>query len=123
MVSRAAPPLTEKRLEGPASDQLPPVFAVPRPFETVRVKESVAAVYVAAEAGETAPTTTATTARTMTTTPVGRFKDMANAPWSPLPPARNVDIGARWVGRTAAEVRRSGERREQAAPEHRLGSG
>src|SRR3954449_12489412 len=86
MASRAAPPLTEKRLEGPASDQLPPVFAVPRPFETVRVKESVAAVYVAAEAGETAPTTTATTARTMTTTPVGRFKDMANAPWSPPPP-------------------------------------
>src|SRR3954470_24895846 len=86
MVSRAVPPLTVKRLAVLARDQLPPVFAVPRPFETVRVKESVAAVYVAAEAGETAPAMPATTASTMTTTPVGRFKDMANAPWSPPPP-------------------------------------
>src|SRR4051794_24054216 len=82
MVSRAVPPLTEKRLELPARDQGPPLSAVPRPFETVRVKESVAEVDVAAAAGETAAATNATRARTATTTPVGRCTDMAKAPWS-----------------------------------------
>src|SRR3954453_18698892 len=120
MASRAAPPLTEKRLPGPARDQLPPVFAVPRPFETVRMKESVAAVSVAADAGETAPARNATKARTVTTTPAGRFEDMAKAPWSP--PARNVDMPGGRVGRTAAEIRRSGERRESPEPAMRVGS-